>query len=294
MTKCIYKLYFAKTPDKIYVGSSNNFEQRLRQHIQELIGRKHPNIFLQRDFSIYGLINLRWEILEKCCYYNENKILELENKYIQKLKSNTNGYNIAVSTNNGKLNIIASDINLNEMKKYIEEYTSKHKIYIKEIKTGKLKNLNNKYTKYWYNNQTEDYISEIFCNASSYFDDYVEDGRKKMIVILNNFEEEYINNILQKKNKTNEFINAGINRLLDIKNYNKYCFKHIILLSALNPYHMDLGLLKTPEDKSIYKIFTLLRYITPVNMNKTFTIHIPTGLFNYYKDYFEVIGDKNE
>lgn len=294
MTKCIYKLYFAKTPDKIYIGSSNNFEQRLRQHVEELINRKHPNIFLQRDFYTYGLINLKWEILEKCNRYNKIKILELENKYIQQTKSNIDGYNIAVSTNNRRLNIIASDMNLTEMKKYIKEYTEKHKIYIKEIKTGELKKEENKYTKYWYDNQTKEYILQIFCNIHSYYKHYVKDSAKKMIVILNNSEDEDMKEILQEHTCGTALVNAGTNRLLNTKNYNKYCFKHIILLSALNPYHMDLGLLKTPEDKSIYKIFTLLRYITPVNMNKTFTIHIPTGLFNYYKDYFEVIGDKNE
>lgn len=183
-------------------------------------------------------------------------------------------------------------MNLEEMKQYIKDYISKHKIYIKEMTTGELKNPNNKYTKYWYNNQNKEYISKIFCNTSTYYHHYVEDSTKKMLIILNNFEDDNIKEILEEKNKNNECIRSGINRLLNITNYKKYKFNHIIVLSALNPYHMDLTLFKTSEDKSIYKIFTIFRYIAPLNMNDTFIIHVPVGLYEYYKNYFEEYSEK--
>lgn len=50
--------------DKIYIGQTNNYKVRMKQHLCELKTNKHTNKWLQHDFNIYGIDNFKYYILE--------------------------------------------------------------------------------------------------------------------------------------------------------------------------------------------------------------------------------------
>lgn len=293
--QCVYKLYFINNPEKVYIGSTQDFKTRITSHFKSLLNNKHPNLFLQQDFNKYGVYYFRYEILEQFNDIDRHKLLKLENQYIEKLQANINGYNKATSTSsktkNGVKNILAKELNMNQIKKYVEKFISSHDIEINKM-TGKfLKNEENKYSNFWYSQLTEQQINSICLDVFSYSHNYIKDYRKSIAVILDHQTVQSIKNMLESKSKRTEFLRNGIKRLLNPEN-NKYKIKHIILLSSLNPYHLDSHLLKNEEDKMIYKIFTLIRYIDGLGLNKKFIIYLPTSLYELYKGYFKENKDK--
>ncbi len=52
--------------DKVYLGSTNNFNRRKLDHYRALLKNKHPNKKLQRSFNKYGKENFIFEILAVC------------------------------------------------------------------------------------------------------------------------------------------------------------------------------------------------------------------------------------
>ena len=50
---CIYKIINIKN-GKFYLGSSNNFKQRVKRHKRDLKFNRHHNIYLQRIYNKYG------------------------------------------------------------------------------------------------------------------------------------------------------------------------------------------------------------------------------------------------
>ena len=90
----VYKITNIKN-GKIYIGSSQNINQRWNTHIRELNKNIHANIFLQKDWTLYGKDCFKFEIVEEC---EPNKRWDLEQFYINKLmpfNRNNVGYNIA-------------------------------------------------------------------------------------------------------------------------------------------------------------------------------------------------------
>lgn len=85
----IYKIT-NKINNKPYIGSSNNIERRWRQHISLLNNNKHHSIKLQRAWNKYGQDNFEFEIIEEC---DVEKLLYLEQFYIDKYKAYFEGYN---------------------------------------------------------------------------------------------------------------------------------------------------------------------------------------------------------
>ena len=76
----------------IYLGSTNNFEKRKKQHLRDLRANRHHNIHLQRAYNLYGKNSFKFEILEQC---KEEDLLTLEQKYLDKYFDNgKNCYNI--------------------------------------------------------------------------------------------------------------------------------------------------------------------------------------------------------
>lgn len=62
----VYKIQSKIKPDRIYVGSAVNFEERWRLHLVQLRTNKHKNIKLQRHFNKYGEDDLTFSILAIC------------------------------------------------------------------------------------------------------------------------------------------------------------------------------------------------------------------------------------
>lgn len=81
--------------NKSYIGSSNNIERRWRQHINLLNNNEHHSIKLQRAWNKYGQDNFKFEILEEC---EVEKLLYLEQFYIDKYKAYFEGYNSKENT----------------------------------------------------------------------------------------------------------------------------------------------------------------------------------------------------
>ena len=80
-----------KINNKIYIGRSKNIKDRWKQHKKELRNNKHCNKNIQKDWNKYGQDNFEFNIIVEC---EEDKLNELERKYINEYKSCGFGYNM--------------------------------------------------------------------------------------------------------------------------------------------------------------------------------------------------------
>lgn len=89
----IYKIT-NKINGKIYIGSSNNFIRRKRQHISELKNIKHENPYLQKAWDKYGEKVFQWEVVE--VIENPKDLIDREQFWMEKLSvcNRSLGYNI--------------------------------------------------------------------------------------------------------------------------------------------------------------------------------------------------------
>lgn len=94
MTRGIYKLHFTGT-DKVYIGQSINIEKRYVTHLNELKNNRH-SYKLQKAYAEYGIPSI--DILEIVLIDNLDAI---EEKYINKYDSCTNGYNTTTKAAGG-------------------------------------------------------------------------------------------------------------------------------------------------------------------------------------------------
>lgn len=115
-----------------YIGKSIDLINRWHKHISDLINNKHPNKYLQKDFSKYGYNGLTFEILDICTIEEMNN-LELD--YISELDSNKD-YNI-IGLKNEKTIIQSNDID-NEIIGKIKEHI--YDEYVQDQKINKFQN----------------------------------------------------------------------------------------------------------------------------------------------------------
>lgn len=80
--------------NKIYVGYTNDFNERKNNHLLELIGNRHKNIYLQKAFNKYKEENFTIEILEEV---SEDLLIAMEHYWATILNTHNKnyGYNIA-------------------------------------------------------------------------------------------------------------------------------------------------------------------------------------------------------
>jgi group I intron endonuclease len=107
MTIGIYKIYFSKTPNKIYVGSSKACEKRKSQHLKRLRKGVHINGWLQYAFNKHGQDKFVFEIIEIMENFDRNSLIEREKfHYYQALDSGFTLYNAIIPeispTNTGR------------------------------------------------------------------------------------------------------------------------------------------------------------------------------------------------
>jgi group I intron endonuclease len=94
----VYQILNIKN-DKVYIGSSNNINRRLRDHVNKLLKNKHKNIYLQHAFNKYGIDSFRINILE---IVDDRKFLiEKEQSWIDVFNSSNpqHGYNVCEFAN---------------------------------------------------------------------------------------------------------------------------------------------------------------------------------------------------
>lgn len=84
--------------NKIYIGSSNNIDKRIKEHFNNLRKSKHPNIYFQRLWNKYGEKSFTYSIIEEC---SEEVRFELEEKYLLKISNKIN-LSDTVVVNKGK------------------------------------------------------------------------------------------------------------------------------------------------------------------------------------------------
>ena len=77
---------------KFYIGSSNNIQNRWKQHKDKLNSEKHGNSYLQNAWNKHGEKNFRFEVIEEC---SPEMQFEREQFYLNTLSPfDENGYNI--------------------------------------------------------------------------------------------------------------------------------------------------------------------------------------------------------
>lgn len=77
MNRCgvIYAIYCSKT-NRVYVGRTVNYKKRIQKHKRELKQNKHYNVYLQKDYNLYGDTAFKYIILESNVVENSLDIRE--------------------------------------------------------------------------------------------------------------------------------------------------------------------------------------------------------------------------
>ncbi len=83
--------------NKIYIGSSNNVERRLKQHYYQLNTKYHPNKHLQRSWNKYNKTDFEFIFLKQCTLETQ---LIIEQECIDTYKKIFSLYNILQVTGN--------------------------------------------------------------------------------------------------------------------------------------------------------------------------------------------------
>lgn len=100
----IYKIRFIGS-DKIYYGSTNNFDRRKRQHLSDLSQGKHKNTIMQNLYNKYGKENLVFEKVSTC---QRDQLIEIEQEYIDNMDDAT-AINISKTAGGGKTSALSGD-----------------------------------------------------------------------------------------------------------------------------------------------------------------------------------------
>lgn len=79
MNNCGIYIIYSELDSRVYIGSSKNIKRRIQRHLSKLKLGKHSNRYLQRFSNKYGIINIKWKLLDIC---NEDELLELETKRV--------------------------------------------------------------------------------------------------------------------------------------------------------------------------------------------------------------------
>lgn len=90
--------------NKIYIGSTANYDMRKKSHIRSLKGGYHDNRLLQEDFNLYGEDSFK--IKQLCIANSEEERFKIEASLIGALETYKNGYNLTVD---GKGRYILTD-----------------------------------------------------------------------------------------------------------------------------------------------------------------------------------------
>ena len=91
----IYKIV-NRIDGKYYVGSTNCFARRRKDHFRALKKNNHCNIKLQTAYNKYGHDVFQYVIEKELCYTDVNELLKLEQTYLDECKNDPTGnYNLS-------------------------------------------------------------------------------------------------------------------------------------------------------------------------------------------------------
>ena len=100
----IYKISFIGS-DKIYYGSTNNFNKRKGRHLSDLRAGKHRNIIMQRLYDKYGEDSFIFEELVAC---EPDQLIEIEQEYIDNMDDAT-AINLSKIAGGGKTSALSGN-----------------------------------------------------------------------------------------------------------------------------------------------------------------------------------------
>lgn len=101
--KCVYMIQNIVN-NKIYIGSTSEYEKRKRSHINGIKGLYHDNRLINEDAKIYGHEAFKFRVL--FVSDDEEERFNLEEELIKRLQTYINGYNLSID---GRGKFIVSD-----------------------------------------------------------------------------------------------------------------------------------------------------------------------------------------
>ena len=123
---------------KVYVGSSQNIDKRWKEHKRNLQTNRHPNVYLQRSYNLYGLEAFIFEIIEEC---TPEQLIEREQFYLDIVFNFGNTFNIVVKAKNrlGTKHTEETKRKISEAKKGKggRKLSVEHKQKLREVNLGK-------------------------------------------------------------------------------------------------------------------------------------------------------------
>lgn len=280
---CVYKLYFEGEEDKCYIGSAKDFNNRYRNHIATLLQGIHPNRLLQLAFNKKGILAFKWEILEESIE-NVKKRLQKENEYIQKTKADKIGYNQTVITKSNNEHYIPEILNRDD-DYIIKDFLSKYNVKIKCIRGGFFSNKwkDWSYSKYQFEQMSNMEVCHFMRRLYSYCMNYIESSHRFSIGIIPLLQARILEAIGDDKTlgKMNSFFKKA-------EKYTKNPIKEIVLVSALNPYHLEMAKM-SKEELTKYRVASLFKILIFMNISKNITIHVP---YKYYEEFKKIFYEE--
>lgn len=82
--------------NKMYIGITENYERRIKEHKQNLSNNNHGNYKLQNDWNNFEEENFIYDIIEKRDFNSPEQAYDREFILIQNFNCIENGYNIAI------------------------------------------------------------------------------------------------------------------------------------------------------------------------------------------------------
>src|SRR5699024_10047733 len=90
----VYSITNTKNSKK-YIGSTVDYEERVKSHLRGLRGGYHDNRKLQKDFNIYGEESFKFEILHEIKDDIDRERFKLEEQAVKFYESYETGYNLS-------------------------------------------------------------------------------------------------------------------------------------------------------------------------------------------------------
>lgn len=82
---CIYRISSKVHPDRIYIGSTLDFHDRVRRHRGQLKNHDHHNIKLQSHVDKYGIDDFVFDIIEVINFESKEQVISKEQHYLDTL-----------------------------------------------------------------------------------------------------------------------------------------------------------------------------------------------------------------
>lgn len=131
----IYLIQSISKPERIYVGSTKDFQIRWRGHKSSLNRGNHSSPQLQYHYNVYGLKDLVFEIIESGEYLDKNHLLSREQGWYDRFCFNSTGlpYFNCAPIAGSNLGVKWSDELKKKQSERVKAFSEKHPEFIKSL-----------------------------------------------------------------------------------------------------------------------------------------------------------------